>query len=59
MFGGTKVFLLGNGYAPVITVRDSTGKVVYSQATPFLPQDGNYRSVGVVKATAARPSSSA
>jgi cytochrome c biogenesis protein len=52
---GTKVFLLGNGYAPVITVRDSTGKVVYSQATPFLPQDGNYRSVGVVKATAARP----
>jgi cytochrome c biogenesis protein len=52
---GTKVFLLGNGYAPVITVRDSTGKVVYSQPTPFLPQDGNYRSVGVVKATAASP----
>jgi cytochrome c biogenesis protein len=52
---GAKVFLLGNGYAPVITVRDSTGRVVYSQATPFLPQDGNYRSVGVVKATAARP----
>jgi cytochrome c biogenesis protein len=52
---GTKVFLLGNGYAPVITVRDSTGQVVYSQATPFLPQDGNYDSRGVVKATAARP----
>jgi cytochrome c biogenesis protein len=52
---GAKVFLLGNGYAPVITVRDSTGRVVYSQATPFLPQDGNYRSLGVVKATAARP----
>ena len=52
---GTKVFLLGNGYAPVITVRDSTGKVVYSQATPFLPQDGDYLSLGVVKATAARP----
>ena len=52
---GAKVFLLGNGYAPVITVRDSTGHVVYSQATPFLPQDGNYRSLGVVKATAARP----
>jgi cytochrome c biogenesis protein len=53
--GGTKVFLLGNGYAPVITVRDSTGKVVYSQATPFLPQDSDYLSLGVVKATAARP----
>jgi cytochrome c biogenesis protein len=52
---GAKVFLLGNGYAPVITVRDSTGQVVYSQATPFLPQDGDYRSLGVVKATAARP----
>jgi cytochrome c biogenesis protein len=52
---GARVFLLGNGYAPLITVRDSTGKVVYSQATPFLPQDGNYRSLGVVKATAARP----
>ncbi len=52
---GTKVFLLGNGYAPVITVRDSTGQVVYSQATPFLPQDSDYRSVGVVKVTAARP----
>jgi len=52
---GTKVFLLGNGYAPIITVRDSTGKVVYSQATPFLPQDSAYSSIGVVKATAARP----
>ena len=52
---GTKVFLLGNGYAPVITVKDSTGKVVYSQATPFLPQDGDYLSLGVVKVPAARP----
>jgi cytochrome c biogenesis protein len=53
--GGAKVFLLGNGYAPVITVRDSTGQVVYSDATPFLPQDGTYRSVGVVKAPGAQP----
>ncbi len=52
---GTKVFLLGNGYAPSITVRDSTGRVVYSQSTPFLPQDSEYLSLGVVKATAARP----
>jgi cytochrome c biogenesis protein len=53
--GGAKVFLLGNGYAPVLTVRDSTGHVVYSDATPFLPQDGSYRSVGVVKAPGAQP----
>jgi cytochrome c biogenesis protein len=53
--GGAKVFLLGNGYAPVLTVRDSKGDVVYSDATPFLPQDGTYRSVGVVKAPGAQP----
>ncbi len=53
--GGAKVFMLGNGYAPVLTVRDGTGQVVYSDATPFLPQDGMYRSVGVVKAPGAQP----
>jgi cytochrome c biogenesis protein len=36
-------------------VRDSSGQVVYSEATPFLPQDGTYRSVGVVKAPGAQP----
>ena len=38
---GTKVFLLGNGYAPVFTVRDATGAVVFSGPVPFLPRDGN------------------
>ena len=52
---GAKVYMLGNGYAPVITVRDSTGAVVYSDATPFLPQDGMYTSTGVVKAPGAQP----
>ena len=47
---GAKVFLLGNGYAPVITVRDATGAVVYSQATPFVPQDGAYKSPGALTA---------
>jgi cytochrome c biogenesis protein len=55
MIDGSKVFLLGNGYAPVITVRDKSGQVVYSDATPFLPQDGMYQSVGVVKAPGAQP----
>lgn len=49
---GTDVYLLGNGYTPVITVRDAKGSVLYHEATPFLPQDPNYRSVGVVKVSA-------
>ena len=53
--GGASVFLLGNGYAPVITVRDRQGRVLYNEATPFLPQDNNYRSVGAVKVTGASP----
>ena len=55
MFGGTSVFLLGNGYAPVITVRDAAGQVLMHEATPFLPQDANYKSVGAVKVSAASP----
>ena len=55
MFGGTSVFLLGNGYAPVITVRDNAGRVLMHEATPFLPQDANYKSVGAVKVSAASP----
>ena len=53
--GGGSVFLLGNGYAPHITVRDGDGTVVYSDATPFLPQDNNYTSVGAVKVPGAQP----
>ena len=47
--GGTEVYLLGNGYAPVLTVRDPEGTVVFSQPTAFLPQDANLFSVGVLK----------
>lgn len=52
---GADVFLLGNGYAPVITVRDAAGAVLYREATPFLAQDNSYRSVGAVKVPAASP----
>jgi len=52
---GTSIYLLGNGYAPVITVKSPSGKVLYHQATPFLPQDNGYRSVGAVKVPAASP----
>ncbi len=46
---GGKIYLQGNGYAPVLTVRDADGNVAFSGSTPFLPQDGNYTSTGVVK----------
>lgn len=53
--GSTEVFLIGHGYAPVITVRDGDGNVVYSRATPFLPADPSFLSFGVVKAPDALP----
>jgi len=52
---GADVFLLGNGYTPVITVRNAKGEILYREATPFLPQDANYRSVGVIKVPSASP----
>lgn len=48
--GKTDVFLIGHGYAPSVTVRDSEGEVVYSGPTPFLPTDMSFRSFGVIKA---------
>ena len=48
-FGNTDIYLLGNGYAPQVTVRDTTGEVVFRDTIPFLPQDKNLTSVGVVK----------
>ena len=47
--GGTEVYLLGNGYAPIVTVRDADGNVVFSQPTAFLPQDANLTSLGIIK----------
>ena len=54
---GTDVFLVGHGYAPVLTVRDGNGNVVFSGPTVFLPQDPSLQSYGVVKAPDARPTS--
>ncbi|TFC80281.1 cytochrome c biogenesis protein ResB [Cryobacterium cheniae] len=47
--GGTDVYLLGNGYAPTITVKDPNGVVVFTDSVPFLPQDANLTSLGVIK----------
>ena len=54
--GTTKIFLLGHGYAPIFTVRDGQGHVAFSDAVPFLPQDGNFTSTGVIKVPDAQPS---
>lgn len=53
--GDSEVFLVGHGYAPVITVRGGDGEVAYSGPTVFLPQDASFFSFGVVKALAAEP----
>ncbi|MCW2835660.1 MAG: ResB family protein [Nocardioides sp.] len=53
--GTTEIFLIGHGYAPVITVRDGNGDVAYSGPTIFLPVDETFQSFGVVKAADARP----
>lgn len=47
--GATDIYLLGNGYAPRITVRNPAGEVVFSDDVPFLPQDANLTSLGVLK----------
>ncbi|MET9962988.1 cytochrome c biogenesis protein ResB [Streptomyces sp. NPDC006326] len=46
---GAKVYLLGHGYAPVVSVTDPAGKVVYKDAVPMLPFDSNLSSSGAVK----------
>ncbi|GHC14069.1 MULTISPECIES: cytochrome c biogenesis protein ResB [Streptomyces] len=51
---GAKVFLLGHGYAPVVTVRDGKGDIAWQGPAAFLPQDANLTSVGVIKAPDAR-----
>ncbi|WP_331753151.1 cytochrome c biogenesis protein ResB (plasmid) [Streptomyces sp. NBC_00637] len=51
---GSKVYLVGHGYAPQVTVRDGKGDIAWSGAVPFLPQDSFIRSTGVIKAPDAR-----
>jgi cytochrome c biogenesis protein len=53
--GDTDVFLIGHGYAPVITIRDGEGNIAYTGPTVFLPQDQSFVSFGVVKAPTAKP----
>ena len=47
--GDTDIYLLSNGYAPVVTVRNPAGKVVFAGPVPFLPIDTDLTSQGVIK----------
>ncbi|MDR7255739.1 cytochrome c biogenesis protein [Nocardioides sp. BE266] len=54
--GGTEVFLIGHGYAPVITIRDGDGNIAQSGPQVFLPTNAQtFESFGVVKAADAKP----
>ena len=53
--GGTELFLIGHGYAPVVTIRDGDGNVAASGPVPFLPMGPDLFSFGVVKAPFAEP----
>jgi len=44
-----RIYLMGNGYAPTITIRNADEVVVFSESVPFLPQDTNMTSLGVIK----------
>jgi cytochrome c biogenesis protein len=53
--GGTTVHLIGHGYAPKVTVKDAQGNIAFSGPVVMLPQDGNFSSIGTIKAPDARP----
>jgi cytochrome c biogenesis protein len=52
---GVSVFLVGHGYAPVVTVEDGKGDVAYEGPVIFLPQDASFASFGVLKVPDAQP----
>ncbi|OMH34573.1 cytochrome c biogenesis protein ResB [Tersicoccus sp. Bi-70] len=53
--GGSSVYLVGNGYAPVVTVRDGEGKVAWSGPVVSTPTDAMYTSAFVLKVPDAKP----
>ncbi|ARZ69351.1 cytochrome C biogenesis protein [Streptomyces albireticuli] len=46
---GSKVFLIGHGYAPVVTVKDGQGDIAFRGPVPSLPLDGNITETTVIK----------
>lgn len=52
---GTSVYLVGQGYSPVVKITDAEGDIVFNDAVPFLPTDPSYTSTGVIKVPGAQP----
>jgi cytochrome c biogenesis protein len=52
---GLRLYLLGHGYSPTFTIRDSSGQVFKNVTAPFLPQDSAYSSQGAIKLPDAKP----
>ena len=52
---GSKIYLIGHGYAPNVTVRDADGSIVYAGPVVFTPEDSSFRSSGVIKVPDASP----
>ncbi|MEU4212804.1 cytochrome c biogenesis protein ResB [Streptomyces sp. NPDC026206] len=46
---GSKVYLIGHGYAPMVTVRDGKGNVAFRGPIPSLPLDNNVTETSVLK----------
>ncbi|MGK5545037.1 cytochrome c biogenesis protein ResB [Streptomyces sp. URMC 127] len=46
---GSKVYLIGHGYAPVVTVRDGQGDIAFRGGIPSLPIDNNITESTVLK----------
>lgn len=55
-FGETGIFLVGNGYAPVVTVKDGNGDTAFSGPVVTIPNDAVYTSTIVIKVPDAGPS---
>ncbi|HAP91586.1 MAG TPA: cytochrome c biogenesis protein ResB [Arthrobacter bacterium] len=53
--GGTSVYLTGNGYAPMVTIRDGAGNVAMQGPVVAKLQGENYYSSVVIKVPDARP----
>jgi cytochrome c biogenesis protein len=52
---GSKVYLIGHGYAPNVTVRNADGSIAYNGPVVFTPDDSSFRSSGVIKVPDAAP----
>ncbi|MFW0773109.1 cytochrome c biogenesis protein ResB [Paenarthrobacter nitroguajacolicus] len=53
--GGTSLYLTGNGYAPMVTVRDGGGNVAFAGPVIAKIQGNNYYSSVVIKVPDAKP----